>query len=108
MSKQITVNYDGKSYHLAYNRRSVVKMEEQGFNAAEAQKTPISSTMKLFAGAFLANHPGLSEKTIEEIYKNMTGKEELNKVLSQLYADAVSSLFAEPEKSEKNAVWTAE
>ena len=108
MAKTITVSYDGKDYRLTFTRRSIVKMEEKGFNAAEANKTPISSTMHLFSGAFLANHPTVGEKTIEDIYYHLENKEGLNTALSQLYADAVQSIFAEPEKSEKNATWAAE
>lgn len=104
----ITVQYDGKTYHLGYNRKSVVKMEEKGFNAAEAAKTPITSTMQLFSGAFIAQHPGISEKIVQEIYQNMENKEGLNTKLSEMYAEAVKGIFAEPEKSEKNATWAAE
>ena len=108
MAKTITVKYDGKEYRLAFTRRSIVKMEEKGFNAAEAGKTPISSTMQLFSGAFLAKHPAVGEKLVQEIYQHLENKEGLNTALSQLYADAVQSIFAEPEKSEKNATWAAE
>ena len=107
MSKQLRFEYSGKEYTLEYTRKSVEQMERQGFIASEINEKPMSTLPKLFAGAFIANHPYVPKTTIDNIFAKMTNRMELVGKLSEMYNEPIMALVDEPEESEGNLNWTA-
>lgn len=107
MSKQIQFSYKGKEYTLEYTRRSVERMEREGFLASEMRDKPMTTLPALFAGAFYANHPFMKKDLIEEIFARLPEKNELIGKLAEMYNEPISALVDDPEENEGNVDWTA-
>ena len=105
MAKQITIKYEGTDYTLEYTRKSIQKMEAQGFNIGGISDTPMTTLPKLFAGAFLAHHQFVRQETIDAIYALLPDKEGLIGKLSEMYSEPLQALLAEPK--EGNLKWEA-
>lgn len=101
--KPIEFDYDGKHYTLMYNRRSIQKMEEDGFDINKANVKIASCVYKLFSGAFLAKHKFVTEQEKEKMFDLFTKKsdkvddngerETLSQRLMALYVATVNSLI---------------
>lgn len=65
---KIEFDYKGKHYCLEYTANSLKKLEQRGVNFAKLDTMIFTAQELLFRGAFLANHPAETEKTIHEIY----------------------------------------
>lgn len=107
MAKQLKFTYNDKEYTLEFTRRTVSEMEKRGFVAADVEKKPMSTLPALFAGAFLAHHRFEKKEVIDEIFSNMTNKEDLIGKLAEMYNEPIMNLIEEPQKSEGNVQWTA-
>ena len=107
MSKQLKFTYKDKEYTLEYTRRSVERMERNGFNATEMRDKPMTTLPALFAGAFIANHPWVKQELINEIYGKVTNRQELIGKLSEMYNEPIEALLDDPEENEGNLNWTA-
>lgn len=108
MSKQLKFTYKDKEYVLEFTRRTVAEMEKRGFIASDVDIKPMSTLPALFAGAFLAHHKWEKKDVIDDIYAHMTDKEGLLNKLSDMYAEPIAELMAEPEESDEgNVNWTA-
>lgn len=99
MSKQIVFDYDGKTYTLEYTRKSIKRMESRGFVFSEIETKPVTRMPELFAGAFLTNHSGINQETIDKIYSGFDEKENLIGALMEMYADTLNTLVENPEKN---------
>lgn len=107
MAKQLKFTFEGKEYVLEYTRRTVMRMEKNGFVAADVESKPMTTLPALFRGAFLAHHPFVKEDVIDKIYDKMTNKEALIGKLAEMYAEPITALVEEPEEKEGNVEWTA-
>lgn len=107
MAKQLIFTYDGKEYKLEFTRRTVAEMERRGFLASSIVDKPMSNLPDLFAGAFLANHRYVKRDVIDDIFNNITNKQELVGKLAEMYNEPLETLLEDPEESEKNVNWTA-
>lgn len=107
MSKQICFTHNGKDYTLEYTRRSVERMEREGFLASEMRDKPMTTLPALFAGAFYANHPWVKREVINEIFAKMGDKSELIGKLAEMYNEPISALVDDPEENAGNVSWTA-
>lgn len=107
MAKVLTFNFEGKEYTLEYTRNSVATMERQGFNLNEIENKPMTTLPKLFAGAFLAHHPGIKQEKIINIFDHITNKAELTIKLAEMYNDPIATLVDDPEEKEGNISWGA-
>ena len=107
MSRQIQFTYNDKEYTLEFTRNSVREMEARGFSAAQIADKPMTILPQLFAGAFLARHPGEKPAVIEEIYRKMPNKRELIARLADMYSEPVKTLLDDPEDGSGNIVWTS-
>ena len=107
MAKQITFEYEGKNYVLEFTRKSVKTMEQGGFNLSEVKNKPVSLLPELFAGAFLAHHRFSDKKVINEIYDQMTNKDELIEILIDMYNDTLVTVMGGTEETEGNISWKA-
>ena len=107
MSKQICFAHNGKDYTLEYTRRSVERMEREGFLASEMRDKPMTTLPALFAGAFYANHPWVKREVVNEIFAKMGDKSELIGKLAEMYNEPISALVDDPEENAGNVSWTA-
>lgn len=105
--KQLKFTYKDKEYTLEFTRRSVERMERNGFNATEMRDKPMITLPALFAGAFIAHHPYIKQDIVNEIYGKMTNRQELIGKLSEMYNEPIEALLDDPEENEGNLNWTA-
>ena len=107
MAKTINISYGGANYTLEFTRRTVAKLEENGFNLNQLGEKPATMLPQLFEGAFLAHHRMTKNDIVWEIFSNIKDKEALMQKLAEMYVEPIETLFEEPEDNEKNAVWEA-
>ena len=68
---KIEFDFNDKHYTLMYTGNSLKKLEKSGVNFNKLQDMVFTAPETLFRGAFYANHPTESEKTIHEIYLSL-------------------------------------
>lgn len=107
MAKTITLTYKDATYTLEFTRRTVARLEANGFVLNEIGDKPATMIPLLYEGAFLAHHKMANNEIIWEIYDTIPDKEGLMKKLAEMYAEPLEALFEEPEENEKNATWGA-
>lgn len=107
MAKQIKFSHNGKEYTLEFTRKSIERMERQGFKINEVVDKPMNTLPTLFAGAFIAHHPFLKREVIDEIFDKITNKAELIDKLIEMYSEPIAALTDEPEGNEGNVSWEA-
>lgn len=107
MAKTITIKYEDKEYTLEFTRKSIEKLENQGFRVSEIEAKPVSTLPKLFNGAFLAHHPFVKKDLTDEIFEKMKNKEDLLARLAEMYSEPIVALMEEPEVNEGNVDWGA-
>ena len=108
MAKTITIPYAGVEYKLAYTRRTVSIMEQNGFRISVLLEQPMTMIPQLFSGAFLVNHRRVKQDVIDEIYAHLTHKDELINKLVDMYNDTISTLTDEPEEDSGKVEWAAD
>lgn len=94
----------GKKYELGYNRETVSRMSDNGFDMNKIEADPISP-YKLFAGAFLMNHSDATDEEIDALWKGITNKTGLSAELGKLYAMPIKELYDEPTDEAKKVEW---
>ena len=107
MAKQLKFEYNEKEYTLEFTRKTGTEMEKKGFIASQITDKPMSTLPELFRGAFLAHHRFEKQEVIDEIFANLTNKEDLIGKLAEMYNEPIMALVDEPDKSPKNVNWTA-
>lgn len=101
--KQITVSDEyGNKYKLEYTKKTIIRMESQGFNLNEIDDAPVKQVTLLVHGAFMANHPSVKDETVEKIYANLKDKDAFLGKLAEMYAEHAEKLV-----EEGNAEWEA-
>lgn len=65
----IEFDYGGRHYKLEYTANSLKKMERAGVKFAKLDDTIFTAGETLFWGAFLVNHPNVTRKETNEIYR---------------------------------------
>ena len=65
---KIEFDYNNKHYCLMYTANSLKKLERNGVKFNKLEDMVFTAPEVLFRGAFYANHPAESEKTIHDIY----------------------------------------
>lgn len=103
----IRLTFNGKEYNLEFTRNSIVKMERGGFNVGQVDERPISSTLQLFKGAFIAHHPKESEEVIEDLFRHIPEDQRpaLMRALMEEYAKPVNALYKPAEDDKGNVSW---
>lgn len=107
MAKKIVLKHEGKEYTLEFNRKTIQAMERSGFIASEIGDKMATSLPALFAGAFQMHHRFLDKRVIDEMFDNITKKEEFLSHLVEMYKEPLEALVEEPEESEGNITWEA-
>lgn len=101
----ITIKGENKSYILEFNRNSIIRMEDNGFDVSGIEKKPLSTIVKLIRGAFYMHQPKMTDDEIDEITDQLGGDEDLIKALIEMYMDAVSCLTISKKDETKNFKW---
>lgn len=103
MAKQIVLSYNGSEYTLEFNRKTVKRMEENGF-VVDTNK-PASMITDLFRGAFQMHHRRISPDLVEEIWDAQKGKEKLLAELVSMYTEPIAALMDEDDGDDENPTW---
>lgn len=90
--------HSNTDYRLTYTRDSIRKIEAMGFNIGELTDKPMTMIPLLIRGAFLSNHPSVSNKVIDELYDDLDDKESFISVLVELYQEPLTSLVGNTKK----------
>lgn len=93
MSKIMTIIANNKEYTLEFTRRTVQRMEDNGFIVSELSDKPATMIPMLFSGAFLAHHKFVKREIIDEIYNSIKKKDELISKLVEMYQETITSLI---------------
>lgn len=107
MAKQIHFSFKGTEYTLEFSRKTVERMESNGFIPEKLGECPVTYIPMLFEGAFRLHQPFMKKPVIEEIYAGMPHKEQLIEKLAEMYNDSIMTLMEEPDDKAKNVDWEA-
>lgn len=105
MSKSITITDKETSYTLEFNRDTVRRMEQSGFNINEAYDKPMTNIPMLFSGALMLHHPMVSSHVKEELWKKIPDKQGFITALVALYNEPLDTLVEEPDKKSGEVSW---
>ena len=97
------INGKEQEFTLAFTNMTVRRLSRNGFKLENIVEAPLDGIPTLFAGAFLAFHPGTDRDEINKIWEDMPDKENLIKTLMAMYQEPINALLNEPK--EKNATW---
>lgn len=102
MSRCIKLKYDGKTYELTFTRATVERAEDAGFDLRVFAMNSKPATMNplLFYCSFMARHPKMRRKDVDEIYEHIHDKKKLTEALAELYAETLEPLVADDEAAE--------
>lgn len=103
MASYIEVEKDGKTYKLEYDRTSIVKMEEMGYNATNPSAKLYTSFELLVYGGLLKHHPEMKWKDTIDFAEFMKEEYGMTDVLANLN-EMVSEVFTLEGKSGKKLV----
>lgn len=111
MAKTITFTFKKTAYTLEFTRETVTLLEQNGLTLSDVQNIadkPITVTMMLFRGAFLAHHRKAStiDTLMDEIWASLPDKQGVIAVLAEMYAEPMETLLNEPEDEKGKTVWT--
>lgn len=106
--KQLHLTHNGKEYTLEFTRKTVERMEREGFLIGDIVDKPAITLPTLFAGAFYANHPfDAPRKVTDAIFDTISNKRELIGKLAEMYNEPISAMMEDPADEAGNANWTA-
>ena len=104
---QIKFKADGKEYTLEYTLRTAAIAEKNGLNVQEIDTKPSVQIPLLVNGAFQRWHKGMTRKQTDELFANITKKNDFIAALVEMYVEAVNALVdSEDESDEGNPNWT--
>ncbi len=101
MAKVITLTYESKDYTLEYNRSSVFKLENKGFNVTtfkdDIKEKPLQTISLLFEGAFYMHHPDISKDVVDTLFSAVFSLEDESLInrLVEMYGDTINTLYDE-------------
>ena len=104
--KPITIEVDGETYTLEFNRNSVVSAEKAGFRGELLPEMPMTMIPILFYAAFKKNHPKMTQAQTDEILFDKIGgvNGEMLERLSELYAAPTKALIRSKDDGEPKNV----
>lgn len=102
MAKQIILkDAVGNKYTLEFNRETVERMQRQGF-VLDTDKL-YTSAKDLITGAFRMHHKKLEWPMIEAIWMAQNKRDELLKVLAEMFMEPTITLMGTDEAEDKDA-----
>ena len=105
MVKCVRFKFKGVKYTLEFSVDSIQQMERMGFYADDVLKKRFTLLPDLFAGAFIVNHPTVSDKLIGEIYSKFDNKLELFEHLVCMYSAAATEYTNNLTKVKNGIPW---
>lgn len=95
---------NGKEYCLEFNRKSVSKTEQAGFDVNKIESSSMTMLPLLFWGAFLMHHPQITrEQTDKILFEGLGGLDENEMAyLAQLYAEPFQTLISREDEEGAN------
>ena len=107
MGNIIKLQLNGQTYILEFNRRAILKMEEDGLIGTKGEQLqkehPLEFAYNFIRYAFYKNHRDLSDKEIDEIVDNIDNLAEFIKALTEILQNSISVIQGKAEG--KNAKW---
>lgn len=104
---EITIpDYKGVTYTLCYTPDSLKKLESSGFSLGTLDQNAVRANMELFCGAFIANHQYTPRSTREEIYYQLTEKNENGEKLMEVINSMIAEALEELNTHQGNVTWT--
>lgn len=87
---------ENREYTLEYNRRTIAKTEQAGFDVQKLESSPMAMIPIMFWGAFLWHHPQITrEQTDKILFEGLGGLGEKEiEHLGKLYAEPFKTLVA--------------
>ena len=109
MEKELTFKYEGSTYTLAFNRKTVQQITRQGFKPEMITEQPALGIPMLFKGAFMVHHRMIRDDLTDKIWDSLKNKSDLIGKLLEMYIEPINVLISDPENEddEKNADWEA-
>lgn len=103
--KEITFEFEGATFTLAYSRKTTQIMAQQGFKTNMLTDAPALGVPMLFKGAFLVHHRGIKSDLVDKIYEALENKDELLSALIEMYSDPINALFEDSDDATKKVGW---
>ena len=96
----ITDPDEGREYTLEYNRRTVAKTEQAGFDVNQIESKSMTMIPLLFWGAFLMHHPHMTKEQTDKILFDGMGGLSADEMayLGKLYAAPFQTLIASEDE----------
>lgn len=108
MANSITIKVQdtGKQYKLAFNRRTLVLMEEEGIiekMSSSAKSKPLSTIYDFIHFAFLRYHPTITKEETTQIIDQIGDLEGFIKALVEILENDIKAV--QNGGNEGNAIW---
>lgn len=98
----LSFDYEGTTYTMEFNRRTVEFMERQkGINIVgliTGTKIEMTALPEIFRCSLMMHHPKMKESTADGLFALMSDKTELFNALIELIARAVNTTYEEPQE----------
>ena len=105
-SKEISFEFEGARYTLAFTRKTVQALSARGFRPSMITDDPSNGIPMLFRGAFLANHKWVKDDVKDKIYEHIQNRADLITKLLEMYTVPINEMFEDPdENDEKKVAW---
>lgn len=106
ITKPVTIEVDGTTYTLEFNRNSVMSAERAGFRPDMVDAQPMTMLPLLFYAAFKMHQPKITQVETDEIlFKKMCGlNPALIERLAQLYAEPTKTLIRSDDYGDEKNV----
>lgn len=107
--KQLSFEYEGAKYTLAFDRKTVQTLSRAGFDPESVTKQPAIGIPMLFRGAFMVHHRNIKQDLVDKIYSTIINRDQLVAKLLEMYYDPIKELIEDPEEveDEKKVTWEA-
>lgn len=108
---RLTDSETGKVYVLEFSRKSVERMERQGFVANTITDFPLTAIPTLFHGAFFKNHPYVTKDDTDKMLYDLGDVPGLLGRLAALYNEPIKALLGTDDNGDserKNSKYTVE
>lgn len=93
---KITFNYEGEDYILEFDRDSANRTALGGLDVSKLSGEQILTGPKMiFEGALYKHQGRLSKRKVEAIFDSFSDKGELIGALTEMYAQAVESVYSD-------------
>lgn len=105
-TKEISLEFEGAKYTLAFTRRTVQTLTRNGFKVDMITEQPAIGIPMLFRGAFMVHHRMIKEELTDRIWDMIPKKSDFISALVEMFVEPINVLLGEPEgDDEKKVEW---